>query len=119
MAYVRFILRLLTIGTVALGLVSAPLYTNAESANASTAIKLNHEHLTMLGQGFPDHDRTSPAKPHAVGQTCCHPGCIMAIVPGFASLTTALLPWITVPIPRDRRRSPVPSSGPDRPPKLA
>jgi hypothetical protein len=118
-ARIRLMLRCLLVVTVALGLASAPLYAAAQAERAPSVTKHQHEHLTKVGQRSPDHDHASPAKPHAMDQSCCHPGCIMAVVPGFSSLTIALLPWVTVPIPRDRGVVPVASSGPERPPKRA
>ncbi|WP_139165546.1 hypothetical protein [Microvirga guangxiensis] len=75
--------------------------------------------MARVTQVTPDHDHVSPTKPHATGRTCCHPGCIMAVVPGFASLATAPMPWTVLAIPRDRGAVPIPPQGLDRPPKLA
>jgi hypothetical protein len=100
--------RCLLIVTVALGLASAPLYAVAQPY---------HGHMTQVSQGSPAHDHASPAKPHAMGQTCCHPGCIMAVVPAFASLAPVPLPWATIPIPGDPGVTPIAPLGPDRPPK--
>jgi hypothetical protein len=54
-----------------------------------------------------------------MGRTCCHPGCIMAVVPAFTSLATTPVPWTTLAIPRDRGIFSVTPPGLDRPPKLA
>ena len=119
MAWTRFLLHCLTVAMLALGIASAPLYAVAQPADAPSVAEHHHEHMTMVGQGSPRSRSCLPAKPHAMVRTCCHPGCIMAVVPGFASLTTALLPWVAIPIPRDQVVVSVASSGPDRPPKLA
>jgi hypothetical protein len=109
----RLTFRYLMVAMVALGLASAPLY-----AAASAVTMHHHEHLTNVAQGAGD-SHAIPAKSRAVGQPCCHPGCIMAVVPGFASLAAVLLPWVTVPIPREPGVASIAPLGPDRPPKRA
>lgn len=119
MARVRFVFRLLTVAMLAFGLASAPLYAVAQAADAPAVSRSHHGHMTQVGHGSLDHDHAGPAKSHAIGQSCCHPGCIMAVVPGFASLATAPMPWTTLAILRDWGAVPIPPQGPDRPPKLA
>lgn len=119
MACLRLILRCLMVAMLGFGLASAPLYAVAQVADAPAVAQPQHKHMTLVGQGSSDHDHAGPAKPHAMGQSCCHPGCVMAVVPGFASLATAPMPWTTLAIGRDRGPVPLPPQGPDRPPKLA
>jgi hypothetical protein len=115
-ACIRLVLRCLLVVTVTLGLASAPLYAVAQAADGPAVAQSHHGHMA---QGSPAHDHASPAKPHAMGQTCCHPGCIMAVVPAFASLAPVPLPWVTIPIPGDPGVTPIAPLGPDRPPKRA
>ncbi|WP_162820711.1 hypothetical protein [Microvirga calopogonii] len=112
-------LHCLTVAMLALGIASAPLYAGARAGDVPAGVPSHHSHLAQVARSTPGHGHVSPVKPHAMGQTCCHPGCIMAVVPGFATLTTDLLPWVMVPIPRDPRGSPTAPSGIDRPPKHA
>ena len=119
MAHLRLMLRCLMVVMVAFGLASAPLYATAQASVSTTGMKVHHDQASPTAQGQPDHDHASLAKPHAMGQTCCHPGCVMAVVPGFVSLATALLPWVTVPIPRDHGALPVAPLRLERPPKHA
>lgn len=118
MARVRFILHLLTVAMLAFGLASVPLYAVAQAADAPAVAQPHHKD-TQIGKGSSDHDHAAPAKPHAMGQSCCHPGCVMAVVPGFASLVTAPMQWAALAIPGDRGAVPIPPQGLDRPPKLA
>lgn len=118
-ACIRLMLRCLLIVTVALGLASAPLYVEAQASVSRMGIEAHHYRVGLTTQDQADRDHASPTKPHAMGQTCCHPGCIMAIVPGFASLPPVPLPWVTIPIPRDSGVTPIAPMGPDRPPKRA
>jgi hypothetical protein len=115
----RLILRCLMVAMLAAGLASAPLYAVAQAAGAPAAFQSHHGHMAQVGQGSADHDHAAPAKHHAMAQSCCHPGCIMAVVPGFASLATAPMPWTILAIPGDRGAVPIPPQGLDRPPKLA
>jgi hypothetical protein len=112
-------LRCLLVVTVAFGLASAPLYAVALPSASAVGMTAHHGGTDAMVAGMPDHDHASPAKPHAMGLTCCHPGCIMALVPAVASLATDPLPWAVIPIPRDARAIPVTPSGIDRPPKRA
>jgi hypothetical protein len=118
-AWTRFLLHCLTVAVLALGIASAPLYAVAQAEDGTMAVQAHHGHMAHVTQGAPDHDHVSLAKHHAMGQTCCHPDCIMAVVPPFTSLTTAPVPWTTLAIPRDRGIIPVTPPGLDRPPKLA
>lgn len=118
-AWTRFMLHCLTVAMLSLGVATAPLYAVAQSEDGTTAVQAHCGHMARVAQGTPDHDHVSPAKPHAMGQTSCHPGCVMAVVPAFAGLTTAPAPWTTLAISRDRGIIPVDPSGIDRPPKHA
>jgi hypothetical protein len=118
-ACIRLMLRYLLVVTVALGLASAPLSAVAARSDPSGSIQTHHQHSSQVSQGIPDHDQASPAKPHVVGQICCHPSCIMAVVPDFAGLATVPLPWVTIPIPADPGMAPFAPLGPERPPKRA
>jgi hypothetical protein len=109
----------MTVAMLLLGIASAPLYAVAQAGDIPAEAQSHYHHMTKVAQLTPDHDHVSPVKPHAMDQTCCHPGCIMAVVPGFASLMTAPVPWTTLAIPRDRGAVPVTPSGLDRPPKFA
>ena len=119
MACIRLMLRCLLIVTVALGLASAPLSAGAATSDPSGSIKTHHQHSSQVSQGNPDHNHASLARPHVMGRICCHPGCIMAVVPACASLATVPLPWVTIPIPAGPRVAPFAPLGPDRPPKRA
>ena len=119
MACIRFMLRCLLVVTVALGLASAPLHAVAQAAGGLSVTQPHHGHMAQVSRGSPDHDHAAPARPHAMGQSCCHPGCVMAVVPCFADLATNLLPWVTIPIPGDPGVAPFAPSGLDRPPKQA
>jgi len=118
-ACLRLILRFLTVAMLAFGLASAPLYAVAKAADAPAVAQLHHGPMAQVGQGSPDHDHAAPTKHHAMGQSCCHPGCTMAVVPGFASLATSPMPWTTLAIPGDRGAVPIPPQCLDRPPKHA
>jgi hypothetical protein len=107
------------VAMLALGIASAPLYAVAQAGDVPAEEQSHHGHMARVTQTSPDHDHLSPAKTHAMGQTCCHPGCIMAVVPGNASLATAPVQWTTLAIPRDRGVIPVTPPGLDRPPKFA
>ncbi|WP_262267369.1 hypothetical protein [Microvirga yunnanensis] len=119
MACIRLMLRCLLVVTVALGLASAPLYAVAQATDGPAVDQPHHGHMVMVDQGSADHDHAAPAQPHAMGQTCCHPGCVMAVVPGFADLATNPLPWVTIPIPGAPGVAPFAPLGLDRPPKRA
>ncbi len=119
MAWTRFMIHCLTIAMLVLGIASAPLYAVAQAGDVPAGVQSHHGQMAKVIQISPEHDRLSPAKTHAMGQTCCHPGCIMAVVPGFANLATAMMPWTTLAIPRDRGGIPVTPPGLDRPPKFA
>ncbi len=119
MAWTRFVLHCLTVAMLALGIASTPLYAVARAEDGTTAAQAHEGHTARIVPGTLDHNHVSPAKPHSVGQTCCHPGCIMAVVPGSATLATVLLPWVVVSIPHDPRGSPAAPSRIDRPPKYA
>ncbi|WP_445504379.1 hypothetical protein [Microvirga sp. G4-2] len=119
MACIRLMLRCLLVVTSALGLASAPLYAVAQAADGPAVAQRHHGHMAQVSQGSPDHDHAVPAQPHAMGQTCCHPRCVMAVVPSFADLATSPLPSVTIPIPTDPGVAPIAPSGPDRPPKQA
>jgi hypothetical protein len=118
-ARIRLMLHCLLVVTVAFGLASAPLSAVTGAPNPSLSIQTYHQHSSQVSQGGPDHGHASPVRPHAIGQICCHPGCIMAVVPGFVGLAIVVVPWVTVPIPRDPGVAPIASSGLDRPPKRA
>ena len=119
MACVRFMLRCLLVVTVALGLASAPLYAVAQPSPDAVGMAAHHGGTDTSAADLPGHDHASPAKPHAMGLTCCHPGCVMALVPAVASLATDPLPWVVIPISRDPQAIPKTPSGIDRPPKYA
>ncbi|KLK93811.1 hypothetical protein AA309_07295 [Microvirga vignae] len=119
MACLRLMLCYLLVVTVTLGLASAPLYAVAQAPDPTVGTTAHHGGADVMVPGTQDHDHASPAKPHAMGQICCHPGCIMAVIPGFADLATVPLPWVTVPIPGDPGVAPIAPLGPDRPPKQA
>jgi hypothetical protein len=112
-------LRFLLVVTVALGLASAPLHAVAQAADGLGFSQLHHGPMAKVSQTSLDHDHAAPAQPYAMGQSCCHPGCVMAVVPGFANLATNPLPWVTIPIPGDPGVTPIAPSGLDRPPKRA
>ncbi|WP_262297152.1 hypothetical protein [Microvirga sesbaniae] len=112
-------LRCLLVVTVALGLASAPVYAAAQAAASPVEMTVHQKQAGQTVQAERDHHQGATSKHHAMGQSCCHPGCIMAVVPGFASLAPIPLPWVSIPIPRDLEAVPIAASGLDRPPKLA
>lgn len=118
-ACVCLMLRCLLVVTVALGLASTPVYAVAQPSTYAVGIAAHHGGADPIAADLPDHDPASPAKPQAIGLTCCHPGCVMALVPTVASLATNPLPWVVIPIPRDPQAIPIAPSGIDRPPKYA
>jgi len=118
-AWTRFMLHCLTVAMLAFGIASAPLYAVAPAGDVPAGVQSHHKRMDQVAQGSPDHDHVSPVKPHAMGQTCCHSGCIMAVVPAFASLTPAPLPWTILAIPGDQGAVSIPPLGLDRPPKPA
>ncbi len=119
MTCIRLTLRCLLVVTVVVGLASVPLHGVAQVANGPVIVEQHHGHMAQIDQGSADHDHAASARPNAMGQSCCHPGCVMAVVPGFADLATNPLPWITIPIPGDPGVAPFTPSGLDRPPKQA
>jgi hypothetical protein len=111
--------RYLMVVMVAVGLASAPLYAVAQAAESTAMMKADHGQTRLTAHGATDHDHASPGKVHAIGQTCCHPGCIMAVVPVFAGTTQASPLSEVVPIPPDLTPVPAIPFGIDRPPKRA
>jgi len=120
-ACLRFMLRLLTVVLLALGIASAPLYAVAQAADGPAGMQADHGHMDKAGPISAARDHVSPDRAHTVdmGCCCCHRGCVMAVVPGFASLSTAAMPSVAVPIPRERGSVRLIPSGLERPPKLA
>lgn len=116
---ISLVLSRLTVALVALGLASAPLYAavQARTFDHSPSAPVVQDAHSPHGQS--DHHHAGASKPHASGQFCCHPGCIMAVVPVPANLNQGMPLSKMVPIPADLTPVVALSSGLDRPPKRA
>jgi hypothetical protein len=116
---IRFVLSRLTVALVAIGLASAPLYAAVRTAAADHGPSVHALQTTHATHGQPDHHHGGTSKPHEAGQFCCHPGCIMAVVPVPSNLAQGVPLSEEVPIPPDLTPVPAMQSGIDRPPKRA
>ena len=115
---IRLVLSRLTVALVAIGLASAPLYAAVRAAAADHGPSIHAVQTTHASHGQPDH-HGGTSKPHEAGQFCCHPGCIMAVVPVPSNLAQGVPLSEAVPIPPDLTPVPAMPSGIDRPPKRA
>ena len=116
---IRFVLSRLTVALVAIGLASAPLYAAVRAGTSDHGASTHTAGPTHASLGQLDHHDGGPSKPHEAGQFCCHPGCIMAVVPVPSNLAQSVPMSEAVPIPRDLTPVPAMPSGIDRPPKRA
>jgi hypothetical protein len=117
---IDFVLNRLTVALVALGLASAPLSAAVRAQGPDPSPSIIHGVQAMHASDVePEHRHEGTSKPHAARQLCCHPGCIMAVVPALASPTFGLPLSEVVPIPPDLMPVVARSSGIDRPPKRA
>jgi hypothetical protein len=116
---IRFVLSRLTVALVAIGLASAPLYAAVRAEASDHGASTHAVGTTHASLGQPDHHHGGTSKPHAAGQFCCHPGCIMAVVPILSNLAQGVPLSEAVPIPPDLTPVPAMQSGIDRPPKRA
>jgi hypothetical protein len=116
---IRFVLSRLTVALLALGLASAPLHAAVQARTSDHGASTHVVETTPASHGQTDHHHGSASKPYAAGQFCCHPGCIMAVVPVPANLARGVLLSEAVPIPPDLTPVPTMLSGIDRPPKRA
>ena len=115
---IRHVLSRLMVALVAIGLASAPLYAAVQVAAADHGPSVHAVQTTYASHGQPDH-HGGASKSHAAGQFCCHPGCIMAVVPVPANLAQDVPLSEAVPIPPDLTPVPARPSGIDHPPKPA
>jgi hypothetical protein len=119
---IRFVLSRWIVALVAIGLASAPLHAAARPLDAGYGVSDQAEEAVQALQGThgqSDRHHGTPSRSDAPGQSCCHHGCIMAVLPALGSAAHALPLSESVPVPPDL--TPVPSmpSGIDRPPKRA
>jgi hypothetical protein len=119
---IRFVLSRWIVALVAIGLASAPLHAAARMLDAGfgvfgQAVEATHALQGIHGQPNQHHGAASPSD--ALGQACCHPGCIMAVLPALGSAAHALPLSKPVPVPPDLTPIPSVPSGIDRPPKHA
>lgn len=114
---IRFTLRRLTVALVAIGLASAPLYAAVQAGTSDHGPSAHAVQATHASHGQSDHHHSGASKPYAAGQFCCHPGCIMAVVPVPANLSQGVPLSEVVPIPPDLTPVPAMPFGIDRPPK--
>lgn len=115
---IRFVLSRLTVALVAIGLASAPLYAAVQANAPVHGPSAYGVESTHASHGQPDH-HGGVSKSHAARQFCCHPGCIMAVVPVPANLAQDVPLSEVVPIPPDLTPVPAMPSGIDHPPKPA
>ncbi|WP_162820492.1 hypothetical protein [Microvirga calopogonii] len=114
---IRFVLSRLTVALVAIALASAPLYAAVRAEANDHGASTHAVGTTYASLGQPDHHHGSTSKPHEAGQFCCHPGCIMAVVPVLSNLAQGVPLSEAVPIPPDLTPVPDVPSGIGRPPK--
>jgi hypothetical protein len=114
---IRFVLSRLTVALVALGLASAPLYAAVQAQASDHSPSTYAVQIPHASQDQPDHHHSGASKSYAAGQFCCHPGCIMAVVPVPANLAQGLALSEVVPIPPDLTPVVALPFGLDRPPK--
>jgi hypothetical protein len=107
----------LTVALLAFGLASAPLYAAVQPRTFDHGPSAHAVQDADPSHGQSDHHHAGASKPHASGQFCCHPGCIMAVVPVPANLNQGMPLSEMVPIPPDLTPVVALSSGLDRPPK--
>jgi hypothetical protein len=117
---IRFVLSRLTVVLLAIGLASAPLHVAVQAgASDHHGASTHAAQATHASHGQPDYHHGGASKPFAAGQSCCHPGCIMAVVPVPANLAQGVPLSEVVPIPPDLTPVPAMLFGIDRPPKRA
>jgi hypothetical protein len=116
---IHFVLSRLTVALMALGLASAPLSAAALEPGPDPGPSIHGVQAAHASDAQPDHRHEGASKPHAAGQICCHPGCIMAVVPVLTSATQGLPLSEAVPIPPDLTPAAAMPLGIDRPPKRA
>jgi hypothetical protein len=114
---IRFVLSRLTVAVLAIGLASAPLYAAVQAKVPVHGPSVHVVETTHAPHGQPDHHHSGASKPYAAGQFCCHPGCIMAVVPVSTNLAQGVPLSEVVPIPPDVTPVPAMLFGIDRPPK--
>ena len=119
---IRFVLSRWIVALVAIGLASAPLHAAARMLDADSRVS---GHATEATQALheihdqPDRHHGAPSRSDAPGQSCCHLGCIMAVLPALGSAAHALPLSESVAVPPDLTPIPSVPSGIDRPPKHA
>ncbi|MBA1158844.1 hypothetical protein [Microvirga mediterraneensis] len=114
---IRSVLSRLTVALLAIGLASAPLYAAVQAKVPEHGSSAHAGQATHASQAQSDHHYSGASKSYAAGQFCCHPGCIMAVVPVPANLAQGVPLSEAVPIPPDLTPVPAMLSGIDRPPK--
>ena len=119
---IRFVLSRWIVALVAIGLASAPLHAAARMLDADSRVPGHATEATQALHeihGQPDRHHGTPSRSDAPGQSCCHPGCIMAVLPALGSAAHALPLSESVAVPPDLTPIPSVPSGIDRPPKHA
>ena len=114
---IRFVLSRLTVALVAIGLASAPLYAAVRAEASDHGASTHAAGTTHVSLDQSDHHHSGTSKPHEAGQFCCHPGCIMAVVPVPMNLAQGMPLSEVVPIPPDLTPMLAMRSGIERPPK--
>jgi hypothetical protein len=119
---IRFVLSRWIVALVAIGLASAPLHAAARLLDAGSGVSAHAREATQVLHeihGQPDRHHGTPSRSDVPGQACCHPGCIMAVLPALGGAAHALPLSESVPIPPDLTPIPSMPSGIERPPKHA
>jgi len=119
---IRFVLSRWIVALVAIGLASAPLHAAARMLDADSRVSSHATEATQALHeihGQPDRHHGAPFRSDAPGQSCCHSGCIMAVLPALGSAAHALPLSESVAVPPDLTPIPSVPSGIDRPPKHA
>jgi hypothetical protein len=119
---IRFVFSRWIVALVAIGLASAPLHAAARMLDAGSGFSGHTEEATQVlheTHSQPDRNHGTPSRSDAPGQSCCHPGCIMAVLPALGSAAHALPLSESVPVPPDLTPIPFMPSGIERPPKHA
>jgi hypothetical protein len=114
---ISLVLSRLTVAFLALGLASAPLYAAVQARTLDHGPCAHAVQDAHSSHGQSDHHHAGASKPHAAGQFCCHPGCIMAVVPVPANLNQGMPLSEMVPIPPNLIPVVALPFGLDRPPK--
>ena len=108
-AVIHFVLSRSIVTLVAIGLASAPLHAAGRMPDADFSGSIQDAEAMQALDGIhgqPDHHHGTPPQSYAPGQSCCHPGCILAVAGTFAGTLHALPLRKVVPIPTNLTRVP-------------